>query len=82
MNRSQRNAKAKEKGLRRARRKKKINKIRNTEKKINKIRNTEKKTTFYSNEELNVAGCRGLNLSPSTKYMLNPFIKFNRLSRK
>ena len=72
MNRSQRNAKAKEKGLRRARRKKKIN----------KIRNTEKKTTFYNNEELNVAGCRGLNLSPSTKYMLNRFIKFNRLSRK
>ena len=72
MNRSQRNAKAKAKGLRRARRKKKIN----------KIRNTEKKTTFYSNEELNVAGCRGLNLSPSTKYMLNRFIKFKRLSRK
>jgi len=72
MNRSQRNAKAKAKGLRKARRKKKTD----------KLKNTEKKTTFYSNEELNVAGCRGLNLSPSTKYMINPFIKFNRFSRK
>ena len=70
MNRSQRNAKAKAKGLRKNRRKKEID----------KLRNTEKKTPIYSTEEPSVADCRGLNLSPSTKYMLNPFIKFNRFS--
>ena len=64
MNRSQRNAKAKAKGLRKARRKKKID----------KIRNTEKKTPTYSNEEVVY---RSLNISASNKYMLNPYMKFN-----
>ena len=70
MNRSQRNAKAKAKGLRKARRKKKID----------KLRNTEKKTPTNSTEV--VATYRSLNISASNKYMLNRFIKFNRLSRK
>jgi hypothetical protein len=64
MNRSQRNAKAKAKGLRKARRKKKID----------KIRNTEKKTPTYSNEEV---AYRSLNISASNKYMLNPYMKHN-----
>ena len=64
MNRSQRNAKAKAKGLRKARRKKEID----------KIRNTEKKTPTYNNEEV---AYRGLNISASNKYMLNPYMKYN-----
>ena len=63
MNRSQRNAKAKAKGLRKARRKKKID----------KLRNTEKKTPTNSTEV--VAPSRSLNISAINKYMLNPFIK-------
>jgi len=68
MNRSQRNAKAKAKGLRKARRKKKID----------KLSNTEKKTPTYSNEEV---AYRSLNISASNKYMLNPFIKYNPFSK-
>ena len=70
MNKSQRNAKAKAKGLRNARRKNKVN----------KIKNKEKKTTTYSTEETSIADCRGLNISTSTKYMLNPFLKFSRFA--
>lgn len=69
MNKSQRNAKAKAKGLRQARRKNKVN----------KIRNMEKKNSPYM-EEAVVADCRGLNISTGTKYMLNPFVKLNRFA--
>ena len=67
MNRSQRNAKAKAKGLRKARRKNKIDKLRNTENKT-------------PTEGAYVAKYRSLNISASTKYMLNPFIKVSRFS--
>jgi len=70
MNKSQRNAKAKAKGLRNASRKNKVN----------KIKNTEKKTPTYSNEEAFVADFRGLNISTRTKYMINPFLKLSRFA--
>jgi len=67
MNRSQRNAKAKAKGLRKARRKKKIDNLRNTENKT-------------PTDGAYVAKYRSLNISASNKYMLNPFIQVSRFS--